>query len=445
MERLWSKRFVYAFAESKTKPLSKEKLMKPEQTCKRDENGRCNESPDGSGKVILIPDDRRVIIRDLECCSEEVYSYMETAGTQMDPENAIVRALECGATVLQRASLRGDHDYLEKLANESFGKLESTIREYIQKNLDPSEQGTLARRINDTFQSQHSQIKEIINKGDLHVSEFEKQMASFAQTIQATLQSALGKAMSDDQTGVSLLLREIKNEIQALRDKVVADATTAVTSSHVKGVSFEEEVFSVINLWAQNFQGQSANVIVEDVRSLVGPLGKQGDMVIRLLSGVENRICIEAKSQESISTAKILEVCKAAAENRHSDFTIYVASDEQNLPAEIGSWAQFDNRIITSMSGFKIALKMASCQLLLKKAKEQTGLIDIEKGLSLVQDIDDHMKRFGQLLASARATIKNAQKAQDVAIGIRDGIEEATEELANLLSINETGERKEAV
>jgi hypothetical protein len=77
---------------------------------------------------------------------------------------------------------------------------------------------------------------------------------------------------------------------------------------------------------------------------------------------------------------------------------------------------------------------MASCQLLLKKAKEQTGLIDVERGLSLLQDIDDHMKRFGQLLASARATIKNAQKAQDVAITIRDGIELATEQLVGLLS-----------
>jgi len=409
--------------------------MKPEQTCKCGGNGRCKDNPEGSqGKIILIPDDRKVIIRDVECHSEEVYSYLESAAAQADPEGAVIHALECGATVLQRASLRKDHDYLEKLANESFGKLESTIREYIQKNLDPSEQGTLARRINDAFQAQHSQIKEIINKGDLHVSEFEKQMASFALSLQTSLQSALGKAMSDDQTGVSLLLREIKNEIQALRDKVVADATTAMTSSHIKGVSFEDEVFSVINAWAENLQGQNANVIVEDVRSLVGPLGKQGDMVIRLLSGVENRICVEAKSQESISTAKILEVCKAAAENRAADFTIYVASDQQNLPAEIGSWAQFDTRIITSMSGFKIALKMASCQLLLKKAKEQTGLIDVERGLSLLQDIDDHMKRFGQLLASARATIKNAQKAQDVAITIRDGIELATEQLVGLLS-----------
>lgn len=336
--------------------------------------------------------------------------------------------------MLNRVAFRDDRDYLENLTMSCFTTLEATMKEYIQANLDPSEQGTLAKRVHDLFRVQHSEMTELINKGELHAVEFEKQLVGFIKSIQDVMQSALGKVMSDDQTGVWVLLREIKNEIQTLRDKVVADATKAVSSAHVKGVAFEDEVFSIINNWAQNFQGQGANVVVEDVRAVTGPLGKQGDMLIRLLSGGECRICVEAKSQEIISTAKILDVCNAAKENRGADFIIYVASDQQNLPAEIGEWAQFDNRIITSTAGFNIALKIATCQLLLKKAKEQTGSIDVEKGLSLLQEIDDQMKKFGILLSCTRATAKNAQKAQETALSIREKIEAATEQLVSLLS-----------
>ena len=406
--------------------------MKPEQPCQHGEHS-CRPE-DQQRNVLLIPDDNMVIIRDLECRSQEVYTYLDTPAAQGDLVGAVIRALECGAIVLTRASSRSDFEHVEKLAAESFSRLEKTITDFIQRNLDPSEQGTLARRINDVFRVQQEQVKETLNKGDLHVENFQKQLTSFTQSIQVTLQSALSSAMSSDQTGISILLREVKTEVQALRDAVVSKDTEALTSPSAKGENYEDEIFRLINRWAEAFQNTVANIIVEDVRTVSGPLGKTGDAVVRLIASGESRICVEMKTQERMSANRILEVCRAAKENRAADMVIYVADDPANLPAEFGTWTQFDDVIITATAGFLIALKIAASKLLLHKAQSSNSGINVEKGLSLLQDIDSRSKKFGLLLACTRATIKNAEKAQHAAIEIRDGIEDATEQLVDLLS-----------
>jgi hypothetical protein len=412
--------------------------MKPQHTCKNGENGRCEESPEGSqSKVVLIPDDQKVIIRDIECRSEEVYSYLEAASAQGDPVDALIRALECGASVLKRVSARIDYEHVEKLAGESFNRLERSITDYVQRNLDPSEQGTLARRIGDVFRVQQDQVKDMLNKGDLHVADFERKMAAFSQSLQTTLQATLANAMSSDGTGISMLLREVKTEVQTLRDAIVSKATEGLTSPPVKGENYEDEIFRLINKWAEAFQNTLANVIVEDVRSVTGSLGKQGDAVVRLIAGAESRICIEMKAQERMSANKIIEVCNAAKVNRNADVVIYVASDVANLPAEFGCWTQLEaDIIITATPGFEIALKIAASKLLLQKAQSHNTGIDVERGLSLLQDIDSQLKMFSVLLSCSRATVKNAQKAQQAALDIRDGIEEATEQLVHLLNGN---------
>jgi len=327
-----------------------------------------------------------------------------------------------------------DYEHIEKLAGESFIRLERAVTEYIQRNLDPSEQGTLARRINDLFRIQQDQIKETITKGDLHVTKFQEQMAEFAQSLQGILQSTVTGAMSSDQSGISLLLREIKTEVQTLRDSIVSRTTQEMTSPPVKGACYEEEIFQLINKWAVSIQGTITNIIVEDVRTVSGPLGKKGDVVVRLIAGVESRICVEMKTQERISANRIIEVCKAAKENRSADMVIYVADDAANLPAEFGVWTQLDAIIITSTVGFEIALKIAASRLLLKQAKSQNTGIDVERALALLQDIDSQLKKFGVFLSCSRATIKNAEKAQAAAIDIRSGIEAAVEDLIQILN-----------
>jgi hypothetical protein len=304
----------------------------------------------------------------------------------------------------------------------------------------------LAKRIHETFQVQFSQVKETINKGEANVVDFQKQLSAFVESLQNTIQTSVGAAMSSDQTAVSILLREVKNEVRALRDAMVSKATENLTSPPAKGENYEDQIFRIINRWAEAFQGTTGNVVVEDVRSVTGPLGKQGDAVVRLITNGESRIAIEMKTQERMSASRILEVCRAGLENRNADVIIYVASDPANLPVEFGPWAQFsDNITITSTPGFEIALKIAASKLLLQKAQSGNTGIDVEKGLSLVQDIDSRLKKFGVLLTCTRATIKYAEKTQQTAIEIRNGIEDATEQLVALLSGKEDEERKEGV
>jgi hypothetical protein len=408
--------------------------MKENPTCQSSEHGNNQDShEDTPRKVVLIPDDSRVIIRDVECRSEEVYAYMDTPIAKGDPVGALIRAFECGAMVLMRASSRSDFEHMERLANESFGRLEKTVTDFIRQNLDVSEQGTLARRISDIFRAQQDQIRETINKGDIHVTEFQKQVVTFAQSLQSTLQSTLAGVLSSDQTGLSILLRDVRSEVKNLRDAIVSKTTEGLTSPPVKGANYEDEIFQLINRWAEAIQGTVATVIVEDCRSATGPLGKQGDAVIRLIAGVESRVAVEMKTQERMSANRIIEVCRAAKENRHADMVVYVANDEENLPAEFGGWTQMDDIIITSTVGFEIALRIATGKLLLQKAQAENVGIDVEKGLALIQDIDSQLKKFNVLLTCTRATVKNAEKSHATAIEIRDGIDEATEQLVALL------------
>lgn len=408
------------------------------------ENEFTNGYVESEEKVVLIPDDRKIIIRNMECRSEEVYSYLESGLNIADPIDAIVRALECGATVLKRAIFKDQFDYLDNLAMESFNTLEVCIKEFIDKNLDPSEQGTLARRISDTLQNQQTQIKELLTKGELNASEIEKKMATFTQSLQTSIQLSVGSALSSDQTGIAHLLRDVKTEIQSLRDALVSKAQKALSSVTVQGQLYEDEIMAILNKVAEGSQGLGVNVMVEDVRSISGNLGKQGDFIIRLLpigdstnKIIEYRICIEAKTQQQLSSAKILEICREAAENRGADFVVFASSDQSNLPAEFGSWTQFQDKIITSTVGLPIALKLVISKLLLEKAESQKEDLDINRAIELVQECESHLKKFGVLMSTARQLIKGSNRIQETAGQIRDGTSKVLAELFGLLSSND--------
>lgn len=216
-------------------------------------------------------------------------------------------------------------------------------------------------------------------------------------------------------------LKQLHSEIQAVRESIIEKDTKNIHSSHLKGVTFEDEIFARIYEWSRGYHGASEDVLaVEDTRTVTGCIGKQGDCTVNFLSPLDKKIVIEIKAQQKITTPKILEVLAESIQNRSADIAIYVAPSNDFLPREIGSWAQFENKIICTSDVIDVALRYAILNLKVSNVDKEKNL-DKEKATQLLAHAQVQLRKFNTLTASARATSKAALKTEEIVEFLRGG------------------------
>ena len=392
---------------------------------------------------IRLDEEGVVTVKDLTVKNVEIYQYLQESEELTE---AATKAFEIGAIALRRVSSSLDIDFISKKAESAFTNLEKSITEFIRRNIDPDESQSLTKKIVEIFKIQNSQIRELLKEGDTNMSTLDGKIENFKQSLETALQSALGKVLTDS-SGIGLLLKQIQHELQSVRTSIVEKETRDIYSPNLKGANFEDENFSAIYSWGRAYQGTSgAGVVVEDTRTLTGFKGKQGDCVVHIQSPIDKKIVIEMKAQEKISTPKILEVLNESINNRGADMAIYVAPTVDFLPKELGSWAQFENKIICISNALDIALRYSALNLCVTEEAAERRDFDIERASRLLSEVQIQMRKFTTLISSARSTTKAAGKTECLIEVIREGIGRSLDKLSRLMKFetdDETAYKKE--
>jgi hypothetical protein len=110
----------------------------------------------------------------------------------------------------------------------------------MQKALDPLENGSAMHRVNQYLTQQGNALQDVLCRGTKSTEDVNKQIGEFSKNLRTQISEIIGSAITTDTGGLGLLMRQIKDEVTALRDTVVATKTARESSSALIGSSFEE-------------------------------------------------------------------------------------------------------------------------------------------------------------------------------------------------------------
>ena len=123
--------------------------------------------PSGNGsRLELLTDEKVVLVRDLKVASNDVYEFLSRFETSAQREEEFKRALEVGASVLQKVQLVSNADYFDKRVEQLGARFEATIDqlqkavlENVAKSFDPAEGKSYTRQLNDFFLQQRRELQ----------------------------------------------------------------------------------------------------------------------------------------------------------------------------------------------------------------------------------------------------------------------------------------------
>lgn len=366
----------------------------------------------------------RVHIHELTVHDETLVAFLEDSEAE-SAEETVERALKVGAATLQLAETAKEVEFVkreftsmqeeverelddvhEELA-ETFGD-EGRVSRILDGHL--GEEGTLRRHIEDTF-------------GDdgIFSERLDEELGENGERIQAALDPDV------EGTPTYRLKQSLKEEIDGIRDKLVEEETEEVLrgKTPLKGEDFEETVEDMLTDWTYHTQhsyeytgGTSGELSGRDV----------GDFVLEL-GDVDQRIVIEAKSDQSYTEPKIKEEMADAIENRNADYGIFLVESEAYVPDKVGYLQEYEEFVVVCLSQehaddvdprlFHIGLNWARMRA--AQAGMETGEdLDPEIIQTKVEAAADAIDRFSSVKSKCTTIKKNA-----------NGIEATLDEIAN--------------
>lgn len=198
------------------------------------------------------------------------------------------------------------------------------------------------------------------------------------------------------------LRQTLKEEIQGIRDLLTAEEAKEEIrgKTTLKGDDFEHVVEELLDDLCYGSSHTSRDTSEEE-----GELGssKVGDFVVDL-GDTDQRIVIEAKSEQNYTEPTIREQMEAAMENRNADYGIFVTECEEYVPDKVGYPKEYDRQYVAvSLSQdeadevdprlFKIGFnwaKMRAAQV----APDTGGDVDPEAIGTKVEEISDSIAKF---------------------------------------------------
>jgi hypothetical protein len=204
-----------------------------------------------------------------------------------------------------------------------------------------------------------------------------------------------------------------------------------------KGGDFQIRIYETLDRIAGDFEDT-----VEFVGDNSGPLGKVGDVLIRInpryTNNVARVIVVETKNTSITLSGKnsFLFELDEAMKNRNADYAIG-AVHEAKIPVTVGPFRRYDDsKIICSVpedeypSNLDIAYKVARAELVLAVARENEVKLDIPRLEGKVVEIRaqlDAMRSFKTALTGAKDKIDTAcNDAKKIEQAIRDALDEIT-------------------
>ena len=377
--------------------------------------------------AVTVHDDR-VVIERAEITDSEVQTYFSDLDEE-DYEDALDKALRVGVVTLGLAQTSEQEEYVERRFEEMRHNFEAEIErieDHVEEKFgdDGDVPKTLEEHLGDDG-TLRGHIEDAFGEDGVFVERLDDELGEDGDRIQ--------QALDPDTEGTPTyrLKSSIQEQIDRLRDKIEEQATEEETEermkrrSTLKGDDFED---TVGNLLSDLVYGTSHEV--EATGEKIGELTdrKVGDFVLTL-ADTNQRIVVEAKSDQSYTQPKIKDELEDAIENRDADYGIIVFEAESQVPDKVGYFHEFDtDRLSVALSGdeeedpepgyLRIAFNWARTRAV--QAHVDTGSdLDPEAIQTEVSEVEAEIDRFSTIRKKT-TSIKNTANDIDEQL---DGIE----------------------
>jgi hypothetical protein len=370
---------------------------------------------------IIIQDDR-IIIENAEITDPEVFDYFSQCDEE-EYDEALDRALRIGVVTLGLAQTSEQEEYVERRFEEMRHSFESEI-ERIEDQVEEKfgDDGKVPQTLENHLGQDgklREQIEEAFGEDGVFVERLDEELGEDGDRIQ--------QALDPDTEGTPTyrLKSSIQDQIDRLRDKIEERATEEETEermkrrSTLKGDDFEE---TVGNLLSDLVYGTSHEV--ESTGEKIGELNnrKVGDFVLTL-ADTDQRIVVEAKSDQSYSQPDIKEELEDAIENRDADYGIIVFEAESQVPDKVGYFHEFDNdRLSVALSDeeeedpepgyLRIAFSWARTRAVQMYVDTGTEL-DPEAIQTEVSELEDEIDKFSTIRKKTTSIKKTANEIDE--------------------------------
>ncbi|WP_135304868.1 V-type ATP synthase subunit I [Haloarcula amylovorans] len=291
----------------------------------------------------------RVEVQELTIHDSDLAEYLSQF-EEHDREREITRALRVGATTLELADTSKEVEFVKREfaeMEEAFNEEIDEVREELEDNFgDDGQVATLLEtHLGDEGKLQRH-LDDALGEDGEFVQRLDDELGEDGQRFQ--------EALDPDRDGTPInrlkeFLREevrseLRDEIRELQEKLEREdaAEEMRQQTPLKGEDFEEDLEALLDDLAYG-----TNNMVEYTGETEGALsGRQiGDFVFTL-GDTDQRIVIEAKSEQNYTQPKIKEELAEAIENRDADYGIFVSECESYVPDKVGYLHEFDNEML---------------------------------------------------------------------------------------------------
>lgn len=327
-----------------------------------------------------------------------------------------------------------------KSLNDALGD-KGTLSQFLQRYFDP-ETGRLVRLMDGQVgpSSRFAKLFDPKNKDGV--------IAAIEDKVKHLVEEKLNQvlvefSLDEDGSAMCRLKTMIDNAFSGLREALGIKAARAEEAErgHVKGLSFEQDLYEVVATMGRQFGDET-----ELVRGTPGVQKcKTGDHVVTLgeTTGAPGlRIVIEAKDQD-YKVKKAVAELQDAKKNREAVSGVFVFA-KGSEPIEIGNFKRIDNDFYCTVDKSALneggplpflwaAYELARVQAVTTVRKEASGKLDLGRIQQHIDGIAAWVPRFGEIITKANTVQKSGSAIESTAKEIKDDIERRVEEVLALL------------
>ncbi|HEV2949950.1 MAG TPA: hypothetical protein VGX70_21410 [Gemmataceae bacterium] len=332
---------------------------------------------------------------------------------------------------------------LPKSLNDAFGD-KGTLPQFFVRYFDP-ESGRLARLMDGQIgpSSRFGKLFDPRNQDGV-IAVIEKKVKDL---VEEKLNEVLGEfSLDENDSAMSRLKTMIESAFIGLREALGLKAARAEEAErgHVKGFSFEEDLYQVVAELGRQFGDET-----DLVRGTPGILKcKTGDYLITLgettgAPGLD--IVVEVKDQDYKAKKAIAEL-QDAKKNRDAVSGIFVFAKGRE-PVEFGNFKRIDNDFYCTVDKAVLAeggplpflwaaYELARVQAVAAVRKEAGGKLDLERIQQHIDGIAVWVPRLAEIATKAKTVQNSGEAIESTAREIKEDIERRVSEVLALLQLD---------
>jgi hypothetical protein len=392
--------------------------------------------------------DSGILISNLEIPVKQVADYFRSI-----PANercfVMTKVIEVGTFCLERGQTAQDTDFVKRQINELLTTVETAVTGIPSRTETAliSKLGTedgqalapvrhILNQVSEITAARINEVKTLLSQ-DLDPSKTTSTVGSALQrlrdlldpqrndSVQATVQSAVKAVTGKDGELAATVKMTVEDALKSMRQELTNLSSAihgqemveeALKNTTKKGQPYEEEVSSVLQMWAKGVGAQVQHV---------GSDNQPGDFVVDLCNGSVSqlpiRIVIEARDrQDKMGSQRISQDLTVALAERKADVAVYVSKSAEGLAKAVGDWAEGTCErgpwVACVHENLVTALRFLVVQMQLKKLREAAPEIDsseVQTQAAAIKTSLGRVKTIKSKITSLNSTSADIQKEID--------------------------------